>query len=146
MKKYDILSVVIIDCVSFSAVVLITALLTLAGTYNSISSLNILQMFLVTTVNAILQVCLLNHWPEKLRSPYIAIQILLISAVIFCSGLFFDWFDCTLLDLAIIFGMVIVIYVLVFGALSLKTHNDANEINRAIQNKKAGKEREEKNG
>lgn len=128
-----------IDSISFTCLTVMYALLDMGGLVPPIGRTLIVQFFLVDSIIATLQVLLDRFSPMKDKMGYklMALQFLFVLLPVFgIGGLLFGWFPLNLEGLVYAFLICLVVYLAVIGILIVKYRADANEINKAIHDRR----------
>lgn len=135
MKKMDL---IIIDCISYTAVMLIISILNGMG-ITELSWIFNLQLFTVTTLISVFM-----YFIDKLNIEsqlvYMLLQILSIAvSVLGVGGGLMKWFTWEFKYIVITSGIFVIVYLITYGALFLINSITSEQINKKIaENDKKG--------
>ncbi len=132
----QIMKYTITNCISFTILMLLYALLEKAGSASPLTVDVMLDFLVITTVISVLM-----YLSERFLQPGVllgmALDIAIIFLVVFGLGsLAFNMFPFTWQQFIVISGMILITYFAVYGFMVIKEQRDAERINESIQKRK----------
>lgn len=134
-------------CVSFTVLVLFYSCMSLAGLLLMPDALVMLQFFAVVCAISLLLFFVDRFFSGRLTFPWMLAQIACAIVPVFgLGGLVFGWFPFSLQAVAMVGGIVLLVYFAVAGINTLLSRLDARDINAAIRKKKNKKDGKKETG
>lgn len=121
------------DCISFTIITLIYAILVEIHVFESITADMLLQLFAMTSCAVILMYFTNKFFSNTLLQMIIANIIDIFIAVFGLNIVAFHMFDLTLMNILVVSAMILISYFGVFGVTIIRYQSDADCINQRLK-------------
>jgi hypothetical protein len=120
------------DCISFTIITLIYALLVEIKVFHSITAVVLLQLFAMTSSAAILMFFTNRHFSNTIFQ-MIVVNLIDIFIPVFGLGVAFHMIELTPVNILTVSAMILISYFGVFGVTVIRYQADADCINKGIK-------------